>query len=136
MNTVDLPGTRRSWRRLLGPALLVVGSLHVGYGLVIAADPLARLSAAGVVGAAPTDPVAETWFWFMVAGVPMLLAGHLVSWAHRRTGRVPRFVAPYLAVLGASALLYPVSGLWLYLPLAAAAAVAGRAPTTMDVAAE
>ncbi|MET9343014.1 DUF6463 family protein [Nonomuraea sp. NPDC003804] len=121
MNTANFGGL---WARLLGPALLATGLLHLGYGLAIAGEPVRRLIGQGVLGAAPDGSVTETWFWFMVAGVPMLLTGHLVLWARRRTGQVPGFVAPYLALLGLSALLYPVSGLWLFLPLAAVAGAA------------
>lgn len=96
----------------------------------MAAEPVGQLLRLGVVGAAPTDPDTESWFWFMIAGVPMLLVGHLVGWAYRRTGEVPRFVAPYLGVLALSAVLFPVSGLWLFLPLAAMAALGAAASAT------
>lgn len=130
VNTVSArPGRHRSWRSMLGPALLATGALHVAYGVAIAAEPVGVLVRLGIVFAAPIDPATEGWFWFMIAGVPLLLVGHLVGWAQRRTGDVPRFVAPYLGVLACTALLYPISGLWLFFPLAIAAGVAaGSAP--------
>ena len=125
-NPASRSSARDPWVGATGLTLMGTGIVHVVFGVLIAGEPLQLLVAGGVAGAAPSNPVLESWFWYMVAGVLLLLAGHLVHQFGRATGRIPGMVIPYLLLLGGSVALYPVSGLWLFFVAAGVAAVAWR----------
>ena len=65
--------------RLCGPLLVATGIIHIGYGVAMGWDDVVALFGDGIGSAAAGSAQQESWFWFLVAGLPMLLAGQLVN---------------------------------------------------------
>lgn len=122
--------------RLCGPLLVATGVIHAGFGLVVGWDSVTDILAGGVDGAAEVSGSSETWFWFLVAGLPMLLAGQLVSRLYTRTGEVPAFLGWYLLLFAALVYFMPASGFWIFLPQAALAFYASRTGARRPVVSE
>ncbi|UYM06712.1 DUF6463 family protein [Solicola gregarius] len=125
--------------RLCGPLLIATGIIHLAYGVVAGWDSVAALITDGIGSAESGSATRESWFWFLVAGIPMLLVGQLVTRHHARTGEVPAFLGWYLVAFAALVYFIPVSGFWLFWPQAAlafsAAYAAQRAPEVSSHAA-
>lgn len=58
-------------------ALLALGAAHVVVGAVKYRRPLADAVAAGFVNGFAAPDLRRTAFWFVMFGLPLLLAGHL-----------------------------------------------------------
>lgn len=101
--------------------------VHIAYGLVAYRSDARDLLGEGL-GGASGDVGRERFFWYMLGGPAMLLAGLWSRLEFLRTGRVPRAVAWYAAFLGALVLLMPDGGFWLFIPLAALAFRASSRP--------
>lgn len=132
-----------TWRsgRLCGPLLMATGVVHLTFGVVVGWDSVVELFTGGLGSAESGPATRESWFWFLVAGVPLLLVGQLVARHHTRTGEVPPFLGWYLVVFAALVYFVPEGGFWLFWPQAALAFYAARsggrtpAPVVSDNAA-
>lgn len=113
-----------------GWGFTAVGVVHMAYGVVTYWSDAADLARAGFAGAVGVER--ERFFWFMLGGPSMLLAGAWARQEFRRTGRVPRAVAWYAAFLASLVALMPDGGFWLFIPLAALAFHASRPPSTEE----
>lgn len=96
---------------------IAISALHVVYGLVEYGSEAGDVLSHGL-GGASGDVDRERFFWYMLGGPAMLLAGLWARQEFLRTGRVPRAVAWFAAFLGAMVLLMPDGGFWFFIPLA------------------
>ena len=121
-------GSESGWRagRLCGPLLIATGIIHLTYGAVVGWDSVADLFTAGIGSAESGSATREMWFWFLLAGFPMILAGQLVARHHTRTGEIPAFLGWYLLLFSALVYFMPPSGFWMFWPQAALAFYAAR----------
>ena len=104
--------------RWVGRSLLVIGALHVAYGVVTFHPALARIAAAGFWNALG-DRDRQLAYWFVFAGVAVSLIGILVDAAERERRVLPRaFTLGLLALAAISVVLDPASGFWLVLAAA------------------
>lgn len=76
--TSSLLGMASSW------ALVALGVAHIAFGIVKFRAPLRDALTSGFIGAFAEPEVRRTAFWFVMFGLPLLLAGHV---AVRATGR-------------------------------------------------
>jgi uncharacterized membrane protein len=112
---------RGTAERLLGPALVLLGFVHLAVTLVVFPDVLSELGARGIVGAisvdAPDGLVGA--FCFALLAPVLVLLGWMTSHALATGDRVLFTVlAWFVAGTGAlGALLVPVSGFWALLAI-------------------
>ncbi|GAB2648591.1 DUF6463 family protein [Kribbella swartbergensis] len=104
------------WTVLL--ALIHVLTTSFFYG-----DSVRSILAGGVLGAVDEDPGLATLrgaaFWYLTSGLFLGLVGSMVLAAERRGDGAPRGFAWVMLVAGAwGVLLSPVSGFWLFFPIA------------------
>lgn len=114
------PTARRS---VVGLALVAIGVLHIALTPVFYGEALRSVVEAGVVASVEADPalvdLRSAGFWYVNAGIGMLLLGLVVAWAERRTGTIPGFLGWVLLGLAAwGLLLMPASGYWAVLVVA------------------
>ncbi|HET9420531.1 MAG TPA: DUF6463 family protein [Nocardioides sp.] len=121
-----MTGSRSDAGRWCGPLLAATGLVHLAYGLGAGWDSLVTMARGGINGVDAAAHADQMWFWFLAAGVPLLLGGQLVSRLHRRTGEVPGFLGWYLLALASLVVWMPAGGFWLFLPQAVLAFVASR----------
>ena len=58
-------------------ALVTLGLAHVGFGIIKFKAPLIEAISSGFVGKFSVPEVRRTAFWFVMFGVPLILAGHI-----------------------------------------------------------
>ncbi len=58
-------------------ALVVLGVGHIAFGLVKFRRPLLDAASAGFVGQFSAPEVRRSAFWFVLLGLPLVLAGHV-----------------------------------------------------------
>ncbi|MBC3193485.1 hypothetical protein H7X46_20700 [Pseudonocardia sp. C8] len=109
--------------RCAGFWTVVLAAVHVAATPVVYRDSARSIVDAGVLGALDADPAQATVrgaaFWYATAGLLLGLVGAGVTAAERRGDGVPRGFAPAMAATGLwGVLLTPVSGFWLFLPIA------------------
>lgn len=126
VGTTGLVRQRSLSKPWVGGAILLIGALHLGSSLVLYGPSLASIVTGGVINTLDSDPAAlelrAAGFWFVCAGLIVVLVGLLVGWTERRWGTVPGFLAPSLIVITAfGVLIAPTSGFWLFLMPAALA---------------
>ncbi len=121
--------SRAPARRWIGRWLLVVGVLHTLLGIgtyIFSVVAVVREGLWNTVEAVQGRPLA---FWFIAAGLQLILLGALASWIEAREP-LPRFLGwTLLAFAAGGIVLLPVSGFWLLLP-PATGILARRAPRT------
>lgn len=119
--------TRPGRRAIVGPAMIVVGVVHVAITPVLFPDAVRSVLDAGVVNAVEADP-AQTQlrgiaFWFATTGIALVFTGWVVGLVERRTEPVPVGLPLFLLGIGAwGVVLMPKSPFWVFLVLAAVAA--------------
>lgn len=120
----------RSWRSggLCGPLLIATGIIHLTFGVVAGWESVVDLVVDGVGSAEGGSATRESWFWFLVGGLPVLLVGQLTRRYHARTGEIPGFLAWYLVAFSALVYFVPAGGFWLFWPQAALAFYVTRSP--------
>ncbi|KGN36243.1 DUF6463 family protein [Knoellia subterranea] len=104
-------------------ALAVV---HVAATTLFYGDSVRSIVDSGILFAVDADPALTTVrgaaFWYVTAGLLLGLVGLMVLAEERRTGRPPAGFAALMAVTGVwGILMTPLSGFWLFLPIAALA---------------
>lgn len=105
-------------RRWIGRYLLAYGALHLGVGAVLYARPLRAIVADGAWNAVEPHPDRAWAFWYMVAGLVVLLLGALVDWLEARGVPLPRRLgAGFLALMVLGGMCIPESGFWLLAPV-------------------
>lgn len=107
-------------RPLAGPILIAISLIHLACVPVFYGPALADIIDAGVVNALEVDGTVidsrDAAFWYVAAGLGMVLLGYLAWWVERRIGRLPAGLGWLLVAFAtANVLLFPVSGFWLFL---------------------
>ncbi|MFP2931161.1 DUF6463 family protein [Pyxidicoccus sp. 3LG] len=114
-----------------GTLLMLTGALHQVVGLVLFREPLLEMARAGVFDSVGEDTSARAAaFWFLAAGLGMLLAGGLSHWVEREVGRPPPAGFGW-GLLGLGVFFVvpmPVTGGWVMFPLGLLALFRARAP--------
>lgn len=121
--------TGQRWR---GPSIVAVAVLHTTFALVVASGvgftpemlasvggspPLTQMTP-GFGSDQPPNLGALTFFWSIFFGLAMVVVGLLVRDVERRGERVPGAVGGLLLVMATlGAVLVPVSGFWLMIPV-------------------
>lgn len=104
----------------IGKWLFAVGVIHLSFGVIFMHTTLALLWSEGLVNTVNGQPRREAVFWFLCAGIMLLLVGVLVNQAEREGLAIPRFVTWSIAALTLiGVVVMPISGIWLLIPPAA-----------------
>ena len=101
----------------------VLAVVHLATASAFYGDSVRSIVDAGVLGAVDSDPELATLrgaaFWYITVGLFLGLIGWVVMVAERRGQGAPRGFAVVMAVTGLwGVLLVPVSGFWLFFPIA------------------
>ena len=114
----------------IGKWLFGVGVIHLSFGLVFMHDTLALLWSEGLWNTVNGQPPREAVFWFLCAGIMLLIVGALVNQAEREALTIPRFVTwSFTALTIVGVIVMPISGIWLMIPPAVGMVIRGRTPT-------
>jgi Family of unknown function (DUF6463) len=109
-------------------ALLALGVAHIVFGVVKFRQPLWQALSSGLVGQFAMPEVRRSAFWFVMFGLPLLLAGHVaVHAAGRGDLALMQLVARYVlasSVIGVMA--FPRSPFLLSLIVAVMLVLAGH----------
>jgi hypothetical protein len=119
----------------LGRWLIVVAIIHTLFGLVVFHPSLRQIAHTGWWGGIQSDPMLSAVTWFMLFGLPMLLAGIALHAVERAKAAIPVAIAWWLlagAALGVA--LMPASGFYLLVPPALALLWRHHRPTTASAA--
>lgn len=93
MTPTTMLATVSSW------ALVALGVAHIAFGLVKYRAPLRQAMSEGFVGRFPETGARRTAFWFVLFGLPLVLAGHVaVHAAGHGDLALIRVVAAYVFV--------------------------------------
>lgn len=108
-------------------ALLVLGLAHISFGVVRFQEPLLQAVSSGFVGMFSTPEISRTAFWFVLFGLPLVLAGHVAVRAAEIGDLVLlRIIGGYVflaSLLGVAA--FPASPFWASLVVSALLVAAG-----------
>lgn len=102
-----------------GWALALIGSVHIAATPMLYGDGTRSIIDAGVLASVEADPAVEDLraavFWYVTAGLAMLLLSFLVATLERSPNGVPASVGVSLLVIAAwGVLLMPASGFWAF----------------------
>ncbi|MCL2803928.1 MAG: DUF6463 family protein [Micrococcales bacterium] len=116
-----LPGSdvgRLGWR-WTGRALVGIGVFHQILGLVAGWSIMGQAARDGLLSATGQDPEFASLFWFLFAGVVMIMLGLLVSFVNSTLRRpAPVWLGWWFVGMSLVGLPFvPVSGFWLTLAL-------------------
>lgn len=124
-------------RRTVGKLVVAIGGIHLAASAVFYRGDLLAMIDRGVVnavepaGAVPLD----AGFWYLSAGLGMLMYGGLVWWYERNVGPAPAIVGWSLVALTAwGVVLVPASGFWAFLVPAIIAIRSARGQARQPVA--
>lgn len=108
-------------------ALIVLGALHVIFGLMRFRTPLRAALSEGLIGRFSSDESRRLAFWFILTGPLLLLIGQLaLRAAEARDLGAIQLIGFYLLGVGIIGVaLFPKSPLWSILPVGAALIAAG-----------
>jgi hypothetical protein len=107
--------------RWIGRWLIVVGALHVLYGLVVHAASWQDIASAGFFDAVAGHVERGRAVWFLLVGPVLLLAGLAIDALEAAQVRVPALAGVAMLAMTAFCLvLMPRSGFWLAIPPALA----------------
>lgn len=118
------PPTQATRRRpLVGISLLVLGAIHVLVAPLVVNDSLQSILDGGVAGSIEADPELVTLrgygFWYLTAGLAVIVLGAHVLQVERATGAVPRLLGWLLVGLTVwGVVLAPLSPFWAFLLIA------------------
>ena len=108
----------------IGKWLFGVGVIHLSFGLAFMHDVLAVLWSEGLWNTVNGQPPREAVFWFLCAGIMLLIVGVLVNQTERRGLAVPRFVIwSFIGLVVVGVVVMPISGIWLLIPPALGMAI-------------
>ena len=101
----------------IGKWLFAVGVIHLSFGLVFMHDTLALLLSEGLWNTVNGQPVREAVFWFLCAGIMLLIVGVLVNRVERGGLPIQPFVTwSFAALVLVGVIVMPISGIWLLIP--------------------
>lgn len=108
---------------VVGSAVVMVGVVHLATSPFLYGDEIRSILRGGVVGSVDADPAVQDLrslgFWFLTAGVSLLVLGALVIRLEREHGVAPAVVGWLLLGLGVwGVLLVPASPFWVFVLLA------------------
>ena len=107
-------------------AVLILGIVHIVFGILRFKEPLSDALLSGFIGRFAEPEIRRTAFWFLMCGPLFMLAGHIAIHAAASGDReLLKIIGTYmLAVSIVGVFAFPVSPLWapllLSLPLIAA----------------
>ena len=114
----------------IGKWLFAVGVIHLTFGLVFMHDTLTLLWSEGLWNTVNGQPPREAVFWFLCAGVMLLVVGVLVNQVEREGLGIPRFVTwTFVGLVVVGVLVMPISGIWLLIPPVIGMLIRGRTAT-------
>ena len=105
----------------IGRWLIVVAFIHTIFGLLVFHSPLRQIAHTGWWGGIERDPMLSAVTWFMLFGLPLLVAGIALHAVERAHVAMPVSIAWWLlagAAVGVA--LMPLSGFYLLVPPALA----------------
>jgi len=128
-------------RPVVGLALAIVGIVHVLVTPLVVGNSLRSIIEGGVVATVEREPALAVLrglgFWYVTAGLAMIMLGVLVIWIERTTSSVPLLLPWMLVGLTAwGVLLMPVSPFWAFLVIAFLAFRKARGPVTASTGVE
>ncbi|WAS96603.1 DUF6463 family protein [Nannocystis punicea] len=103
----------------MGTLLFWTGILHEVVGLSLGGAIALEIVRDGYVGAVEVSREREVVFWFLVAGVLMMIGGRALASLERERPLPREFGWWLLALALLGGLAIPVSGFWLAVPMAA-----------------
>ena len=108
-------------------ALVALGLAHISFGVIKFQAPLLQAVSSGFVGMFSTPEISRTAFWFVLFGLPLVLAGHVAVRAARIGDLVLlKIIGGYVFVaslLGVAA--FPASPFWASLVVSALLVASG-----------
>lgn len=124
-------GPRQSPRPLAGPILIAISVIHLACTPVFYAPALGDIIDDGLINALESGgeliDSRDAAYWYVAAGLGMVLLGYLTWWVERRGETLPVplgwLLVAFTIINGA---LYPLSGFWLFLLPAAVILRRGR----------
>lgn len=122
-------------RPVVGLALTFVGIVHILVTPLVVGDSVRSVIEGGVVAAVERDPATAVLrglgFWYVTAGLAVIMLGALVIWIERTTASVPILLPWMLVGLTVwGVLLMPVSPFWAFLVIALLAFRKTRRPAS------
>ncbi|PCC68560.1 DUF6463 family protein [Nannocystis exedens] len=102
-----------------GTLLFWTGVVHQAFGLTVGGGIALEIVRDGYVGAVEVSRDREVVFWFLVAGVLMMIGGRALARLERERPLPREFGGWLLALALLGGLAIPASGFWLALPMAA-----------------
>ena len=123
-------------RPVVGLALTFVGIVHILVTPLVVGDSVRSIIEGGVVAAVERDPATAVLrglgFWYVTAGLAVIMLGALVIWIERTTGSVPTLLPWMLVGLTVwGVLLMPLSPFWAFLVIALLAFRKARRPVSV-----
>ncbi|MFC0681233.1 DUF6463 family protein [Lysobacter korlensis] len=117
------PTSRVSPLRSAGVWSVALGLVHIAAVGAVYPGSVRSIREAGVIGSLDAEPaLAErrgVGFWYVTTGLFLIGQGAMVREHENAHGRPPATATPLLLLIGAwGAALTPVSGFWLFLPIA------------------
>jgi hypothetical protein len=108
-------------------AILMLGIIHIVFGILRFKAPLTDALLSGFVGRFAEPQIRQTAFWFLMAGPMFMLAGHMAihAVASGDTALLKIIGIYMLAASIVGVLAFPVSPLWLPLLLSLPLIAAG-----------
>lgn len=127
---------RRPW---VGPLMIAVGVVHVAITPVLFPESVKSIMRAGVINSIDAEPdlaqLRGIAFWYATAGLGLIFIGWTIAALESRGGKTPAALPLFLAGLGVwGVILMPASPFWVFIALAALAAVRNRAQRRADPA--
>jgi len=120
-------------RPVVGLALTAVGIVHILVTPLVVGDSVRSIIDGGVIATVDRERTAAVLrglgFWYLTAGLAMIMLGALVIWIERTTSSVPMLLPWMLVGLTVwGVLLMPVSPFWAFLVIAILAFRKARRP--------
>ncbi len=101
----------RAW---IGRSIVGIGVIHTVFGLVFMRSTLLILWNERLLNTVNGQPPREATFWFLYAGLLMILLGSLINRLERNGLAIPPlFVWSLFALTVIGVVVMPISGLWL-----------------------
>jgi hypothetical protein len=115
-------------KRHSGIMLIITGWIHTLIGVAIFSDPLIDMLQAGILNSIDMQYERSTVFWFIFAGLMIILLGHLMDWIIKKKNMIlPSSLGWYLlALCTIGIIIMPLSGFWIVLPQALIIISGGR----------
>ena len=114
-------------KRWIGRWLIAVGIVHTTFGFVFMGDALAVLWNEGLFNSVNGQPEREFPFWFIFAGLILILLGAMVDRSEALGPGLPKWLGwGLLGLVVICLVVMPISGVWLIVPPTIGAFLAAR----------